>query len=38
MLEFSAWAEPLVERKAAFTPARAGEEQARRRQAVPVTI
>jgi catechol 2,3-dioxygenase-like lactoylglutathione lyase family enzyme len=37
MLEFSAWAEPLVPQQAAFTPARAGEEQARRKQGVPIT-
>jgi hypothetical protein len=38
LLEFSAWAEPLVPQEAAFAPARAGEEQARRKQGVPRTV
>jgi catechol 2,3-dioxygenase-like lactoylglutathione lyase family enzyme len=38
MLEFSAWAEPLVPREATFTPARASEAAARRRDGVPHTV
>jgi hypothetical protein len=38
MLELSAWAEPLVPQRVGFTPARAGEEQARRKKGVPHTV
>ena len=38
MLEFSAWVEPLVPQAAAFTPARTGEGQARRKRGVPHTV
>ena len=38
MLEFSAWAEPLIPREFEFTPARATEAMARRRDGIPVTV
>lgn len=38
ILEFSAWAEPLVPREAAFVPAKAEEAAARRRDGIPHTV
>ena len=38
ILEFSAWQEPLVPREPSFTPAKASEASARRREGVPTTI
>jgi catechol 2,3-dioxygenase-like lactoylglutathione lyase family enzyme len=38
ILEFSAWEEALVPREPAFTPARAEEAAARRKQGTPVTV
>ena len=38
ILEFSAWAEPLAPREPTFTPARAHEAPARRRDGIPHTV